>query len=115
MIDIRLKPQGGGFARKKDLPYFLSAIGNIVYQYVPECAPTPELFNGIKSDMITFTQFRKEYLKLIKVRDMPALFSKKNLSNACFLCYEADPDYCHRKILAEYLDDVFEIGEVIHL
>ena len=112
VIDIRLKPYGGGFASKKNLPYFLSALGEIEYQYMPECAPTPDLFFGIKNDEISWPEFKKGYKKLLKERSIASLFSKKSLSNACFLCFEADPDYCHRRILAEYLQKEFAIDKI---
>jgi uncharacterized protein (DUF488 family) len=112
VIDVRLKPFGGGFASKKNLPFLLSAIGDIEYQHIPECAPTRELFNGIKNGEIPWVDFKKGYKKLIKERNVASLFTKRSLSNTAFLCYEADPDYCHRRILAEYLKKELGIDKV---
>ena len=47
VIDIRLhnNSQLAGFARKKDLAYFLNMIGGIDYVYQPELAPTQAILN----------------------------------------------------------------------
>jgi uncharacterized protein YeaO (DUF488 family) len=112
VIDVRLKPFGSGFANKKNLPFLLSAIGDIEYHHMPECAPTLELFDGLKSGNITWPEFKKSYKKLIKERNIASLFTKKSLSNVAFLCYEADSDRCHRRILAEYLKKEFDIDKL---
>jgi len=115
VFDIRLKPYGGGFASKRDLSYLLSAIGKIEYEYIPECAPSKELFSGMKTGSLGWSKFKSEYKKILKHRDILSLFSKKSCANACFLCYEADPDHCYRRILAEYLAKELNIPEICHL
>jgi len=115
VYDIRLKPNGGGFASKRDLSYLLSAIGKIEYEYIPECAPSRELFLGMKTGKLGWSKFKSEYKKILKERNVISLFSKKNYANACFLCFEADPDRCHRRILAEYLAKELNIPEICHL
>lgn len=115
VIDIRLKPHGGGFAKKRDSPFFLSRIGGIEYQYMPECAPSRGLFNDFRNGEITWSKFKKGYQKLLKEHRIFSLFSKKGLSNACFLCFEAVPDYCHRRILADYLKRELGVDEICDL
>lgn len=115
VIDVRLKPNGGGFASKKNLPYLLSGLGKIGYRHVPECAPTPELFGKMKREEITWTKFKAEYRKLLAGRDVASLMTRGDLVGSCLLCYEADAKYCHRRVLAEFLDKHLGPFEVIHL
>lgn len=77
VIDIRLKPHGGGFAKKRDSPFFLSRIGGIEYQYMPECAPSRGLFNDFRNGEITWSKFKKGYQKLLKERGIFFLFPKR--------------------------------------
>ncbi len=55
VLDIRLNntSQPAGFAKKDDLKYFLSRIGEIEYQHIPELAPTPDIINDFKIIGIT--------------------------------------------------------------
>ncbi|MFA5296186.1 MAG: DUF488 domain-containing protein [Methanoregulaceae archaeon] len=115
VFDIRLKPHGGGFASKRDLPYLLSAIGKSEYDYIPEYAPSKELFSGMKTGSLGWSKFKSEYNKMLKERNVISIFSKKRCANACFLCYETDPNRCHRKILAEYHAKELNIPEICHL
>jgi hypothetical protein len=107
VIDIWLKPNGGGFAKKKDLPYFLSAIGNIEYQHMAECAPAPELFNGIKSGEITWTQFKKGYLNLIKERDMPSQLKKRASRMSVFCAMKQTRINVTGESLPSILENIF--------
>ncbi len=52
VIDIRLNPnsQLSGFAKNRDLPFFLEEIGGIRYKHVIELAPTKELLDVIIDD-----------------------------------------------------------------
>lgn len=117
VIDIRLKPNGGllGFTKKQDLPYLLKTIADIEYVYREDCAPTKDLLNGYQIEKITWSEYRKHYLKTIKDRDVIGGFTKKLLNRACLLCSELEPDHCHRKILAEYLAKNYEGIVVAHL
>ncbi len=116
VIDIRLKVGAlSGFSKKSDLPFFLDRISGISYSEMNQCAPTDELIKDYQNDEITWSEYRREYLKIIKERKILDDFSKKMLNRACLLCFEPEPDHCHRRILAEYLQKNYSDISIIHL
>jgi len=38
-----------------------------------------------------------------------------DLDRACLMCYEEQPTYCHRRLLAEYLQEHLSNIEIVHL
>lgn len=117
IVDIRLYNNTvySGFTRKMWFPYFLEKIGKIDYIEMKQCAPTPKLFKEYQNDELTWKDFRKQYLHLIKERQILNYFSKKMLNRSCLLCAEPEHYHCHRKILSEYLARNYSDISVIHL
>lgn len=124
LIDIRLnnKSQLAGFAKGKDLRFFLKELCDIQYYYAPEFAPTTELLNDWKKERISWEEYEKIYEKLMVKRKAEILFTDRYLGTAkekmCFLCSESTPENCHRRLLANYLkthvSELFN-AEVKHL
>ena len=114
VIDIRLINDNiyAGFTRKKHLPYLLETIIGIPYIEMKQCAPTKKL---LFDEKMTWPDYKKEYLKLIKERNVIDDFTKKALDRACLLCAEPEPNHCHRKILSEYLAKNFTGITIEHL
>ena len=88
LTDIRRWPdaQLSGFAKKRDLPYFLSLRG-IAYEHRPDCAPTEELLKSYKAGKTSWAEYEKIYSGMLDGRRL--------------LCAEPTPDHCHRRLLAE--------------
>jgi uncharacterized protein (DUF488 family) len=110
IIDIRLHPdsQLSGFARKSDLPYFLSALVKAKYMHMVSLAPSEELFQSYRKGGITLELYRKELMQCIKERtglqECFSLVEKEN--RVCLLCSEASSNECHRSWIAEALVDM---------
>lgn len=117
VIDIRLYPstQLSGFARKKDLAFFLKKLCSIGYQHNPELAPTDTILKGFKDKKISWDEYEVEYLNLLDNRDAAANTKAEVLDGACFLCAEQTPEQCHRRLLAEYLQNKLGNIEIKHL
>lgn len=118
VIDIRLNnvSQLAGFSKKDDLEYFLKAILNIPYTHMPELSPTQEILTAVKEKQISWQEWEKKYLKLIKDRKVEKLFSgRKEIDGACLLCSEDKPEHCHRRVLAEYLQSKSEDIVIKHI
>jgi uncharacterized protein (DUF488 family) len=117
VIDIRLNNNNmfAGFTKKENFPYVLRHLAGIDYIEMRSCTPTDELLNNLKNEEITWSEYKKQYLKLLKEQKVVEKFSKKILSRACLLCAEPEPDYCHRKLLADYLSKNFDGIVVEHL
>jgi uncharacterized protein (DUF488 family) len=117
LIDVRLnnKSQLAGFTKFEDLKFFLTKICGIPYIHMPICAPTEELLKRYQKKEIKWLEYEKEYLDLLKKREVQIKFDKTNLDSVCFLCSEPKADQCHRRLLAEYLKLHFPDMKIIHL
>lgn len=105
VIDTRLNnnSQLSGFAKAKDLEFFLRKICNIDYVYRSELAPTKKILDDYKNKNITWEQYSYEYLNLMEQRLISSKLSSIDVDNGCLLCSEDKPHNCHRRLLAEYL------------
>lgn len=118
VIDIRVHPGGqlAGFAKDRDLAYFLKELGNIEYTYLPELAPEAEMMKTFRENK-DWLAYEMSYKKLQNDRNMPAGLDKKIFEEktCCLLCSEAEADHCHRRLAAEMMKEVWENIEIIHL
>ena len=124
LIDIRLnnKSQLAGFAKGRDLQFFLRELCAIQYYYAPEFAPSAELLDDWKKGRITWEEYETVYKRLMADRKAETLFVNKYLKETeeriCLLCSESTPEHCHRRLLAEYLvERISDLKEalIIHL
>lgn len=117
VIDVRLNnvSQLSGFAKKEDLRYFLKTICQIEYDHKPELAPTQELLDEYKKRRGAWVIYEKRFLELMAERKVEEIISPASLNQACLLCSEAQPHYCHRRLVAEYLKKKWGELEIIHL
>ncbi len=117
VIDVRLNnvSQLAGFAKRDDLKFFLNEICNCKYEHKPMLAPTQLIFDGYKKKQITWDDFVQQFNRLLVERKIENTISKEDLNNACLLCSEAEPQTCHRRLVAEFLKNCFNDVEIIHL
>ena len=117
VIDIRLHnaSQLAGFAKKDDLRYFLDALCRIEYSHLPELAPTQEIFEAYKKHKGEWTDFEKQFIALIKTRQIEKVIPREGVDGACLLCSEDQADHCHRRLVAEYLKGKWGEIDIIHL
>ncbi|ECG2777467.1 TPA: DUF488 family protein, partial [Escherichia coli] len=107
IIDTRLNnySQLSGFAKAKDLEFFLKKICDIDYVYRSELAPTKKILDNYKDKKITWEQYSIEYLNLMEQRLIASKLSSIDVDKGCLLCSEDKPHHCHRRLLAEYLKE----------
>lgn len=117
LVDVRLHntSQLAGYTKKDDLSFFAEAICKVPYQHVTELAPTEELFEILKKGKAPWEQGAPAFLKLLKARKVERHLNPKEMDGACLLCSEAKPHHCHRRLVAEYLQDKWPNVEIIHL
>lgn len=119
VIDIRLNnsSQLTGFSKGVDLKYFLKKILNVDYEHIPLLAPSKEILNKYKKEMIDWNSYEKLYFELIKSRNLSVLSEPELFDHTCFLCSEELPNKCHRRLIAEYIRDENpeKKVEIIHL
>ena len=117
MIDVRLNnvSQLAGFTKKEDLRYFTKAICNIDYVHAPDMAPTGAILDAYKKQKGDWELYERQFISLIRSRQIEETASRSILDGACLLCSEEKPDHCHRRLVAEYLKDKWGAVEIEHI
>jgi len=117
VIDVRLNnvSQLAGFTKKKDLEYFLQVIGDIKYKHELNLAPTADILTEYKKYNGDWNVYEKEFLNLIKDRQIEKEFSPELVDNSCLLCSEASPIHCHRRLVVEYWQQKWGNINIVHL
>lgn len=118
LIDVRVSnvSQLAGFAKGKDLEFFVKAICHVLYKHITDFAPTKDLLDKWHKQEVTWTEYEHIYSDLLKERDIIRKYGVKQFDGACFLCSEETPEQCHRRLLAEYLQQKsLEKVRIIHL
>ena len=76
-----------------------------------EFAPRKEMFQKWKNgeiDNFEYTEMYKDYLDTLDKEEIKQDFdSPHSCSNMILLCYEKTGDFCHRHILADWLEENF--------
>jgi uncharacterized protein (DUF488 family) len=119
VVDVRLKntSQLAGFTKKQDLEYFLDRILGVEYAHLDFLAPTSELMKAYRESDEDWDLYVMEFSKLLRERDVlgslnPEFFSEKR---SCLLCSEPEADRCHRRLVAEYLQEAWSDVQIVHL
>jgi uncharacterized protein (DUF488 family) len=117
VVDVRLNntSQIAGFAKARDLKYFLQAIAGIDYVHIPEFAPTQDILDDFKKRKGSWAEYESKFRDLMEKRMIANIAKNKLRENDCFLCSEQTPEHCHRRLVAEYLQEQLCNIEVIHL
>ena len=117
VVDARLnnRSQLAGFAKKDDLRYFLKTLGNIEYIHMPILAPTEDILAEYKKNKGDWQTYEKRFVALMEERRIEIVVSPADLDQACLLCSEHLPKYCHRRLVAEYLKSKWGNVEIEHL
>ena len=108
LIDIRLyaNTQLAGFAKGRDLEYFLHELCNCEYQHCINYAPSQELLDNYRNKSVTWQDYVREFTTIMAnngaVNDFLERFG--NYESVCLLCTEDKPEQCHRRLFAEMIN-----------
>jgi uncharacterized protein (DUF488 family) len=118
LLDVRLNntSQLAGFAKAQDLPYFASRLVGVTYEHEPLLAPTQDILDAYKKRKGDWAAYEREFLALMESRCIqealsPAAFEQRT----ALLCSEAEPEHCHRRLVAEFLAERWLGVEIAHL
>ena len=117
LVDARLNPdsQLSGFAKRRDLPYFLRALGNIDYTHTDLLAPTKSLLQRYRKHDNDWDLYVRDFNELIRQRRIESRFTPEQMDHACLLCSEHTADRCHRRLVAEYFSQHWNNVDIHHL
>jgi uncharacterized protein (DUF488 family) len=120
VIDTRRRPDSplSGYARQRDLPFILR-VANIGYEHRPELAPPNELLDRYRSDK-DWAAYERDFdslvLSTVPARDaMADLLQRSQTEIVALLCSEPTPDRCHRRLVAERMQQIDPSLTVHHL
>ena len=98
------------------MEFFTNEICHIPYIHIVDFAPTKELLDLWHKNEVTWTEYVEIYTKMLKDREIVKKHGVKSFDGACFLCSEDTPEQCHRRLLAEYLQEHSkEKVRIVHL
>lgn len=117
IVDTRVNNAGqlAGYSKGTDLAFFAEKIGGMGYSHQLEFAPTKELLTRYRDKKMTWAEYEVEYLNLLDMRKVAQKTDVAALHRHCLLCSEHGPEQCHRRLLAEYFQQVRSDVEVVHL
>lgn len=117
LLDIRLNnvSQLAGFTRRDDLRYFLREICQAEYLHQPLLAPTKEILNAYRKTK-DWSTYERDFMALIAERNIDGLFPADFFAvPTVLLCSEPTPEQCHRRLIAEYLQQHRKGVTISHL
>ena len=117
VVDVRVNnvSQLAGFAKRDDLKFFLQEICNVDYVHVVDLAPTKEMLDDYKKEHKDWSRYEKQFLDLMEQRKIEQQISEEDIADGCLLCSEDKPHHCHRRLVAEYLNDHWGKITINHL
>jgi uncharacterized protein (DUF488 family) len=117
VVDVRLNnvSQLAGFAKRDDLAYFLTTICGVEYVHVPELAPTQEMLDAYKKHGASWAEYEDQFLQLMRERRIEETIPSDLIQDGCLLCSEDQPHQCHRRLVAEYLNERWGDIHINHL
>ena len=118
LIDIRESNTNiyAGYTMKQNLPFFLRNILDIEYIEMKILAPTKKIRKIYHEDKSNnWHLYEDEYINLLNERDIRSEIKKDILDSAVLLCSEPTSEKCHRRLAAEYLQNIYKHIEIIHL
>jgi uncharacterized protein (DUF488 family) len=117
VVDVRLNntSQLAGFAKARDLKYFLGAITEIDYVHIPDFAPTQDIVDDFKKRKGSWAEYERRFENLMVNRRIVNMASEVLCDGDCLLCSEHTPEHCHRRLVAEHVQEQLPNVEVVHL
>ena len=117
VVDVRLNngSQLAGFAKKEDLAFFLGELCGMEYVHLPVLAPTKELLDDYRKRRCDWVAYEDRFIALMRDRRIEETVPKEIVADGCLLCSEDKPHRCHRRLVAEYLEQHWSDVEIVHI
>lgn len=105
IVDVR-ENRGGqlaGFAKYPDIAFFVHRLLGMEYVHEPLLAPSPEIRKAYRKTR-DWAQYERSFFELMDQRKvLEQMTPDAFVGNVALLCSEAEPEKCHRRLVAEML------------
>src|SRR3954468_11753818 len=117
LIDVRLNnvSQLAGFTKRDDLAFFVKELCGAEYVHEPLLAPTHEMLDAYKKAKGDWAEYARRFLQLMSERRIEATLDRGLFDGAALLCSEPTAEYCHRRLVVEYLAGKWGDVKAVHL
>lgn len=118
LLDIRLNnsSQLAGFTKRDDLRYFLREICGAEYEHEPLLAPTEEILAAFKKGKGSWAEYERKFFALMRERQVEERIDRESFQvPTVLLCSEPTAEHCHRRLVAEYLQERWGEVQIVHL
>lgn len=118
LLDVRLnnKSQLAAFTKRNDLPFFLRELCGADYIHEPLLAPTKEILNDYKKRKGSWQEYETRFLALLAERKIEDKIDRNLFEQpTVLLCSEPTAEYCHRRLVLEYLQEKWGDIEIVYL
>jgi uncharacterized protein (DUF488 family) len=118
LLDVRLNntSQLAGFAKARDLPYFLDELIGASYEHEPLLAPSAAILDAYKKQGGEWDAYVRDFDALLAERRIETALDPADFATpTALLCSEASAEHCHRRLVCEYLAQHWPGLEAIHL
>jgi uncharacterized protein (DUF488 family) len=118
LLDVRLNhtSQLAGFAKARDLPYFLGALISATYEHQPLLAPTQEILDEFKKGGGSWQAYESAFMALMAKRRIETALDRAAFKTpTALLCSEATAENCHRRLVCDYLAEHWPELKAVHL
>jgi len=105
-IHLRNTLRLAGFAKRDDLDYLTQTILGAEYVHLPALAPSPEILDAYRANH-DWARYERDFLVLLCARQAGEGLAVEQFRDACLLCSEPTPEQCHRRLVAEYLREIW--------
>ena len=118
LLDVRLNNSSrlAAFARRADLPFFLMELCGTEYLHEPRLAPTRDILDAYRKGSVDWPGYTERFLELMRERRVEEALDRSLFgAPTVLLCSEAGPEFCHRRLVLEYLDRAWGGIRAVHL
>ena len=71
--------------------------------------------DDFKKKKVDWATYKKHFARLISRRNIADHLKGELFDKDCLLCSEAKADYCHRRLVAEFLEKKWGDIDIVHL
>ena len=83
--------------------------------HLPELARTKEMLAAYRNQHRDWAIYERQFLALMDERRIADTVVRSAVDDSVLLCSEDTPEHCHRRLVAEYLDQHWGDVDIVHL